>query len=113
MNNIADNQVVKSGSRSWGIVLIVLGLTGLIIFSSINIRHTKNTRLEQQQAQEADLEKMHSLGFDQGYVEAVIDTYLGDPLYMLTEEHGGQIKLWKKTPLDPVYSKKVHERINP
>lgn len=110
---IPSNPPVKPlRSQQWGLAMLVLGVIGLILFSALSNRYSKNARLKRVQAQEAALEKMHSLGFDQGYVEAIIDTFLDNPLYMLSEEHDGQLKLWKKMPLDLEYSKKVSQKLS-
>jgi hypothetical protein len=107
--NCANDRSEKARSR--GLILLIAGFAGLLAVLGINSHQSGKKLSEQQKAHEAELEKIHSLGFDQGYVEAVTDAYLGEPRYMLTEENGGQIKLWKKTPLDPVYSKKLNEKL--
>jgi hypothetical protein len=47
-------------------------------------------------------------GYDKGYQSAVVDIFLGEPLYMLDEDGGGG-RLWKRVELDESNRKKIEE----
>jgi len=99
-------QPVKAKRKALGLILIFLA----IIFTFAVIRHQDKKRQNTTAAHEQELEQIHSLGYDQGYVSAVIDTYMGDPQYMLTEEGGGDLKLWKRTTIDPEHAKNLQQK---
>lgn len=52
-------------------------------------------------------------GYDKGYQSAVVDAYLGAPLYMIEEVSGGEGNaggvLWKKVELDDANRRKLEE----
>jgi hypothetical protein len=91
--------------KALGLILMLLA----IIFVISTLKNQDKKRSKTASTHEQELEQIHSLGYDQGYVSAVIDAYLGDPQYMLTEEHGGDFKLWKRTNIDPDHTKKLEQ----
>jgi len=78
----------------------------LILFALVSKQRSEISTLLSQK--EKDLEQIHSVAYDQGYVSAIWDTYLDKPLYRIVEEEEtGNPTLWRKTEVDPINKEKL------
>lgn len=66
------------------------------------------TLKEQVSKHEGELERIHGMGFDQGYRAAIWDTYFNTPNYYIQEEAEG-ISLWKKQDIEPEITQHIQQ----
>lgn len=95
-----------------GLILIALSFAGILFVLALTRIDLLHRMQESEKAHETELEKLHGLGFDQGYVEAIIDSYIGSPTYRLTKGGNGQLKLWKRVDINPMYTKDVSKNLS-
>lgn len=96
----------------------VIGFLGVLIFFLVvgsafllgKVRGAEKRLVSEGETQEAAREAFFFEGYDKGYQSAVVDAYLGKPLYMIEEgdERGGEA-LWKKVELDEANIRKLSE----
>lgn len=59
--------------------------------------------------EEALRESFFYEGYDKGYQSAVVDAYLGKPLYMVEESSDGDGAIWKKIEMDEANKQKIRD----
>lgn len=97
-------------AKHTALCLTLISLAMIILYASQTLQ--KRSKQKAHAANEEKLEQIHSLGYDQGYVTAIIDAYLEEPQYMLTEDNSGDLKLWKKTTIDAITRKQLEQKEN-
>ena len=94
-------------------VALITALIALLAVNTASILYGQRLRAEQASAlaekHEADLERIHSVGYDQGYLDAVWDGHFGILKYQIQEGGDGEPTLWKKQVIDPTNAKRFPE----
>lgn len=89
--------------RAFASMLVWVLLSAILLYNYLTTRAELTTL---RKGQEATLEQMHQLGYDDGYVSAIWDTYLNVPEYMIVEGHD-EPQLWKRMPVSDAHKKKI------
>jgi hypothetical protein len=94
-----------------GLGIMFLAVSILIVTQRYQLRLAERTLADQIKGQDSKLEQIHSVGFDQGYVEATLDYYLGTPSYIMLHRNK-DLTLWKKIPIDQETHKRLKQKNN-
>jgi hypothetical protein len=97
----------EEGKRTYFVLLHLLLLILLVVTGVMSYQknEAKENEKRQNSTHELQLQAMHSKGYDQGYLNAIWDTFLGVPLYQVQEvlkaDGTPDITLWKQQEIDP------------